>query len=207
LWRTGRRCKTFEAVHLDGWAALSCVCTLFRVYNSSMTRICARCPDTIPDTKRSDAKYCSEKCKKAVEYKNYYKPKIMSRFRDTCKLCRSPISEDKKADSIYCSKLCKRKVNRKNHNTNREGLKRSNAGYVPYDYTEWEKLKRRFNYCCAYCGLKKPLEQDHVVPLSRGGRHAIANILPCCRQCNMSKKDKFLSEWKFSSALRIVTPR
>lgn len=61
---------------------------------------------------------------------------------------------------------------------------------------EWLKLVRRFGHCCAYCGERCFLTQDHVVPLSRGGRHAIGNLLPACQSCNASKGTKFLVEWR-----------
>jgi 5-methylcytosine-specific restriction endonuclease McrA len=74
---------------------------------------------------------------------------------------------------------------------------KSNPGYCNFTGGDWEKLKRQYGYCCAYCGEKpESLEMDHVIPVSRNGRHAIANILPACRRCNMSKFNKLLSEWK-----------
>lgn len=41
---------------------------------------------------------------------------------------------------------------------------------------------------CLACGRTDlPLQRDHVVPLSRGGRNDISNIQPLCQQCNDSK--------------------
>ena len=37
---------------------------------------------------------------------------------------------------------------------------------------------------------------DHVVPVAKGGRHALANILPACGDCNAHKSDLLLVEWK-----------
>ncbi|WP_306317623.1 MULTISPECIES: HNH endonuclease [unclassified Streptomyces] len=37
---------------------------------------------------------------------------------------------------------------------------------------------------------------DHVIPLSKGGRHAIGNLMPACMPCNMSKSASFLSVWR-----------
>ena len=48
---------------------------------------------------------------------------------------------------------------------------------------------------CVYCG-KASEHIDHVVPLSRGGRHSIGNLVPSCAKCNMAKSNKFLVEWK-----------
>ncbi|MFF3877573.1 HNH endonuclease [Streptomyces sp. NPDC001978] len=41
-------------------------------------------------------------------------------------------------------------------------------------------------YGCVYCGA--PYEHaDHVQPLSKGGEHSRANLLPACADCNLSK--------------------
>lgn len=59
------------------------------------------------------------------------------------------------------------------------------------------RLFHRHGGCCAYCGQRsRHLEVDHVVPLSRGGRHAIGNMLPACRRCNRSKSNRLLVEWR-----------
>ncbi|MGH3587804.1 MAG: HNH endonuclease [Pseudonocardia sp.] len=56
----------------------------------------------------------------------------------------------------------------------------------------------RFNGACAYCGdADEVIHMDHVVPLSKGGAHAIGNVLPACAPCNLSKSDKLLSVWRY----------
>jgi len=80
----------------------------------------------------------------------------------------------------------------------------SHPDYCPFPYSEWDAMKKRHDYRCAYCGDRpKSLEMDHVVPVSRGGRHAIANILPACVPCNRSKHNHFLSEWKLTLFKRV----
>ncbi|WP_444950987.1 HNH endonuclease [Micromonospora ureilytica] len=80
---------------------------------------------------------------------------------------------------------------------NRARLLAEHPDRKPYGLREWEALKRRHGYRCVYCGERpEKLEQDHVVPVSRGGRHAIANILPACKPCNLSKSDYLLVEWR-----------
>lgn len=49
---------------------------------------------------------------------------------------------------------------------------------------------------CAYCGATGKVELDHVVPLSRGGRHEPENFAPACKSCNSSKGAKLLPEWR-----------
>jgi 5-methylcytosine-specific restriction endonuclease McrA len=49
---------------------------------------------------------------------------------------------------------------------------------------------------CYNCGTKENLSIDHIVPLSKGGRHSIGNLQTLCRSCNSSKGKKFVMEWK-----------
>jgi len=48
---------------------------------------------------------------------------------------------------------------------------------------------------CAYCGATESITIDHVVPLSKGGKHEASNLAPACFPCNSSKCDRLLSEW------------
>jgi 5-methylcytosine-specific restriction endonuclease McrA len=61
---------------------------------------------------------------------------------------------------------------------------------------EWREILEEFDNCCAYCqarGLK--LEQEHITPLTRGGRHTKSNVVPSCRSCNARKNTKTLFEF------------
>jgi 5-methylcytosine-specific restriction endonuclease McrA len=41
---------------------------------------------------------------------------------------------------------------------------------------------------CAYCfGVCKKVTVDHVVPISKGGGHTVANVVPACLPCNRKK--------------------
>lgn len=48
---------------------------------------------------------------------------------------------------------------------------------------------------CAYCREPCAPEIDHIVPISRGGRDEVGNVLPACKSCNSSKRAKLISEW------------
>ncbi len=53
---------------------------------------------------------------------------------------------------------------------------------------------------CHWCGVKIPKEKgarhaDHVIPLARGGKHALHNLAPSCAKCNCSKHDLMPHEW------------
>jgi 5-methylcytosine-specific restriction endonuclease McrA len=54
--------------------------------------------------------------------------------------------------------------------------------------SEWNELAWAFGNRCLCCGTKdKPLTMDHVIPLSKGGPHVIANVQPLCQTCNNRK--------------------
>lgn len=51
----------------------------------------------------------------------------------------------------------------------------------------------RDSHTCQYCRAKfseKRLTIDHVVPLSKGGRHEWTNVVTACSSCNNKKGDK-----------------
>lgn len=58
--------------------------------------------------------------------------------------------------------------------------------------SEWTAIREAYDYRCAYCGESKPLEKDHLVPLSRGGEHTLENVVPSCRSCNASKGNRII---------------
>lgn len=62
-------------------------------------------------------------------------------------------------------------------------------------HEQWMSCLVYFNGQCAYCGGEEELQQEHVVPVSRGGGLTPCNIIPACSSCNNSKKDKDFSEW------------
>lgn len=58
----------------------------------------------------------------------------------------------------------------------------------------WNRQERR----CAYCPAPITLEtaqQDHVIPVVRGGVHSIGNIVLACGPCNASKGAKIPIKW------------
>lgn len=53
----------------------------------------------------------------------------------------------------------------------------------------------QFGHRCAYCGTTGNLQIEHVVPISCGGTHVLSNIVPACKGCNFSKRDKDAESW------------
>lgn len=62
-------------------------------------------------------------------------------------------------------------------------------------YISDKEIKKLLSSPCFYCGSIKNIQIDHIIPVSKGGRHSIGNIVPACRSCNASKCDKYLIQW------------
>ena len=77
----------------------------------------------------------------------------------------------------------------------RRRARKINAGGNGITVKQWHNMKEEYNRLCAYCNQEKPLAMDHVVPLAKGGRHDVDNIVPACRSCNASKGNKPLLIW------------
>jgi 5-methylcytosine-specific restriction endonuclease McrA len=50
---------------------------------------------------------------------------------------------------------------------------------------------KRFHGICVYCG-KPGNSIDHVMPLSKGGKHEISNLVIACLPCNIRKSNKII---------------
>ena len=49
---------------------------------------------------------------------------------------------------------------------------------------------------CAYCGGDgAALQKDTMLPISRGGRYTLTNVVPACRSCNASKCNTEVTTW------------
>lgn len=55
-------------------------------------------------------------------------------------------------------------------------------------------IYKRDDHECQYCGSKKDLTIDHVIPRSKGGRDTWENLVACCTKCNLKKGNQLLSE-------------
>ena len=58
------------------------------------------------------------------------------------------------------------------------------------------RIYRRDGYECVYCGSKKELTLDHVIPKSKGGKNEWTNLVTSCFNCNVKKRDRTPEEAK-----------
>ena len=54
------------------------------------------------------------------------------------------------------------------------------------------EILRRDKHQCQYCGSRRHLTLDHVIPRSKGGKHTWDNVVAACETCNGRKGDRTL---------------
>ncbi len=68
---------------------------------------------------------------------------------------------------------------------------------VEHDLTDeqWAALMDAWGGC-AYCGGDgAALQKDTMLPISRGGRYTLTNVVPACQSCNASKCNTEVTTW------------
>lgn len=75
-------------------------------------------------------------------------------------------------------------------------FKKLTSGEINWSTSIREYVKEREKKnVCIYCGKKKDLTLEHILPRSRGGLDIADNAVFVCKSCNSSKGDKRLYEW------------
>jgi 5-methylcytosine-specific restriction endonuclease McrA len=92
-----------------------------------------------------------------------------------------------KCDPLFrlheCQRNSEKKARNRGNHTVRITKKEMQARYVEFDNR------------CAFCGSADRLTIEHVVPRSKGGPHALGNILPACDRCNKNKTNHEVESW------------
>lgn len=81
---------------------------------------------------------------------------------------------------------------------NAHAKRRANIGDDTVSVEEWRQVMATSDWKCVYCQVSLTPENrsiDHVIPLSRGGKHCIVNLVACCRTCNSKKGNKSVSDF------------
>ena len=69
-----------------------------------------------------------------------------------------------------------------------------------------KNLLRRDANQCQYCGNRKDLTIDHIIPRSKGGKHSWNNVVIACVTCNSRKGNKTPTEAGMSLANKPKAP-
>lgn len=60
---------------------------------------------------------------------------------------------------------------------------------------QWQAILEAWA-ACAYCAAQgSALQKDCVLPISRGGRYTLDNVVAACRSCNASKCNEEVTSW------------
>jgi 5-methylcytosine-specific restriction endonuclease McrA len=62
-----------------------------------------------------------------------------------------------------------------------------------HTFQQWMSCVEFHKWKCVYCGTSltpKTLTKDHVLPLFGGGTNYVENLVPACKSCNSSKRDR-----------------
>lgn len=175
-------------------------------------RHCATCSVRLPDSAPLIAKYCSKSCKwkadgeRRSEYVKTYQEKyraanaqrLQEWQADYRARNRQALAEKTKRE------YAKNPLPWKNARDRRRARIRSAAETRTVSTRDWQRMLLAYSHRCAYCGIPGDLTMDHVIPISRGGRHAIGNLVPACLTCNLMKNALLLVEWKLRKQRRGV---
>lgn len=63
-------------------------------------------------------------------------------------------------------------------------------------------IRSLLNRECVFCGSRSEITLDHVLPIARGGRHSVGNLMPLCLSCNASKQDKTFMEFRMAKIMQ-----
>lgn len=74
--------------------------------------------------------------------------------------------------------------------TLRRNALKLNNGVFKITEKDIRRMLHRQRFSCFWCGnkLNSKYQLDHVMPLFRGGRHSIGNLVASCPSCNCSKQ-------------------
>lgn len=144
----------------------------------------------------------------STHYNQEHQPDRHAPKPTACAVCSRPIQRSPNSDRTpACSTDCRRalQVGADAPRTNKyrwsitAAHRARNAGARVIDYFERHEVFERDAYTCYLCGRHvdqdaSPFDPtsptvDHVIPLSRGGDHTLANARTACLGCNSAKQD------------------
>ena len=128
------------------------------------------------------AEYYKQNCDKIKEMANEYRKQNPEKVKQFCK--------DWVKNNPDRARECwaKRRADKRNAKCGNQKL-----------IAEWRRFWSSLEFVpCYWCGKKIPpkiAHADHVLPLTKGGKHSIENLVISCRHCNLSKKNSLPENW------------
>lgn len=154
-------------------------------------KVCAQCNVPMPPGKRPHAVYCTRNCKTRAGYKRRPPRDEAARYL-----------REREHRLAYAAKYQRANPQVPQRAKRKRKARIAGAGLFTVTARDWARTIARYDGC-AYCGGHGRMSMDHVVPISRGGRHSIGNLVPACINCNSSKRDRTIMEWR----LKLPSPR
>lgn len=150
--------------------------------------------------KEEKSKYDRQYRKEHKEEKKEYKKKYYDEHKEELKEYQKQYNEEHKEEL----KEYRKKYNKDNpeklfnQRQKRRLLEESQGNGITSE--QWYEMMNFFDWCCAYSGEyiggdsdKRTI--DHIIPLSKGGKHEMWNLVPMVRNYNSSKGTKDMLDW------------
>jgi len=166
-----------------------------------------------PEQRAAHNKKCSEYQKKNRIKKNAYQREWIAKNRAKKSAYSMKGYKKWKERDPQAVKEMERRYRNKNrlkirhHNHIRKARKKGNGG--SHTQIEWIQKVESLGWKCFYCSViltVLTLTKDHFIPLGRGGRNDLENIVPACLHCNCSKSamtgDEFIQYRKSKTTLQ-----
>ena len=176
-------CNRIKTIHKNDNNKLICSSCYNKYYYVRNKKECYGCKEIIVIRGYKENKaYCNS----CYYYKFYTKPKFL------CEICNklahtSAIIQNKR----YCHK-CYKKLNEEHFIALKLWCRNKESKKLT-DQDIREIGNRDKN--CVYCNDKENLTFDHIIPVSKGGKSELNNLVLACRNCNLSKNKSDVFQW------------
>lgn len=120
-------------------------------------------------------------------------PNNTFKYFGTCIVCGNNFQTNH-ISRKYCSNECSKIVQL----ANRKGWEFKNKCNGETELSTKNILALKSAKKCFYCGCELNDSNrtiDHVIPLSKGGKNTLENVVPCCFGCNNKKGTKTIREF------------
>lgn len=152
-------------------------------------------------TRRKTVSWCSDRCGREVanrKSKKHARVKHQATIKKRqCKECLIPfVPVYGNKNRLYCSDICGARHARRNG----KAARKARCKDIETELFDVVDIFKRDKWRCKSCGIKTPWahrgtikptapQLDHIIPISKGGKHIKTNVQLMCRSCNGSKSN------------------